>query len=245
MIVRLSEALEQNRRFLADASHELRTPLAALRGEMESVVEQTRPLAELSDRAGQRVGGGGSPGKNCRCAFCAFPGWMPARRSKQWERFDLAPLAASTTEQMSFAGGGQGCFASPAMRRGASAWKATAPASSRWWSICLDNAIKYTPAGGAIHLHVPRARRQGGDRSGGYGHRHSRPGALPHIFERFFRVDKARSRERAGRAWDWPLSSRFARRTAAGCDVESAEGRGSRFIVELPLAQKPRGKINI
>src|SRR5580692_11710779 len=42
MIARLNEAFEQNRRFLADASHELRTPLAALRGEMESVVAQTR-----------------------------------------------------------------------------------------------------------------------------------------------------------------------------------------------------------
>ena len=73
MIARLSEALEQNRRFLADASHELRTPLAALRGEMESVVEQARTLPELSDRAGSALGGGGSAGENCGCPVCDFP----------------------------------------------------------------------------------------------------------------------------------------------------------------------------
>jgi len=55
MIARLSEAFEQNRRFLADASHELRTPLAALRGEMESVVEQVLVLPELSDRVGSAL----------------------------------------------------------------------------------------------------------------------------------------------------------------------------------------------
>src|SRR5208283_1966511 len=55
MIARLSEAIDQNRRFLADASHELRTPLAALRGEMESVVEQARALPEWRDRVGSAL----------------------------------------------------------------------------------------------------------------------------------------------------------------------------------------------
>ena len=64
MIARLREAFEQNRRFLADASHELRTPLTALRGELESAVEEAGAFAGVAGQSGQRAGGSGSAGQD-------------------------------------------------------------------------------------------------------------------------------------------------------------------------------------
>ena len=72
MIVRLREAFDQNRRFLADASHELRTPLAALRGEMESAIADAGSLAGISRPRRQRAGGGGPAGENRGPAVCDF-----------------------------------------------------------------------------------------------------------------------------------------------------------------------------
>jgi signal transduction histidine kinase len=100
MIGRLHEAFEQNRRFLADASHELGTPLAALRGEMEGVIEQARALPELRDRAGSALEDVDRLVKIVDALF-AISCLDAGESQPAWERFDLAPLAAGTTEQMS------------------------------------------------------------------------------------------------------------------------------------------------
>ncbi len=99
MIARLSEAFEQNRRFLADASHELRTPLAALRGEMESVVEQALILPELRDRVGSALEEVDRLAKIVDALF-AISRLDAGEAQQERVRFDLALLAAGTTEQM-------------------------------------------------------------------------------------------------------------------------------------------------
>src|SRR5208283_1958537 len=98
MIARLSEAIEQNRRFLADASHELRTPLAALRGELESVVEQARALPELSDRVGSALEEVDRLVKIVDVLF-AISRLDAGEAQQEQARFDLASLVASTNEQ--------------------------------------------------------------------------------------------------------------------------------------------------
>ena len=167
MIARLNEAFEQNRRFLADASHELRTPLAALRGEMESVVEQARTLPELSDRAGSVLEEVDRLAKIVDALF-AISRLDAGESQQEWERFDLAPLAASTTEQMSLLAED---------KRIAVACNAEGKVSvdgdrARIKQVVvnlLDNAIKYTPPGGTINLNVHARGGKAVPGSGGYG----------------------------------------------------------------------------
>jgi signal transduction histidine kinase len=99
----------------------------------------------------------------------------------------------------------------------------------------LDNAIKYTPPGGTITLNV---RAQGGNAvlevaDTGMG---IPADALAHIFERFFRVDKARSRDAGGAGLGLAIVKSICAAHGGSVEVESAEGKGSRFRVELPLA---------
>jgi heavy metal sensor kinase len=233
MIARLNEAFEQNRRFLADASHELRTPLAALRGEMENVVEQARALPELSDRAGSVLEEVDRLAKIVDALFAISR--LDAGESQQgWERFDLAPLAAGTTEQMSLLAEDKGISVACNAEGKVSVDGDRARIKQVVVNL-LDNAIKYTPPGGTISLNV-RARDgkavlEVADTGMGIP-----AGALPHIFERFFRVDQARSRDAGGAGLGLAIVKSICAAHGGRVEVESVEGKGSRFSVELPLA---------
>jgi len=108
----------------------------------------------------------------------------------------------------------------------------------------LDNAIKYTPSGGSINLdvHAMECKAVMEVVDTGIGIPAS---ALPHIFERFFRVDKARSRDAGGAGLGLAIVKSICAAHGGQVHVESSEGRGSRFKVELPLAQLARPNMNI
>jgi signal transduction histidine kinase len=99
----------------------------------------------------------------------------------------------------------------------------------------LDNAIKYTPNGGSIKL---RVRASNGEAilevtDTGIG---IPAEALPHVFERFFRVDAAHSREVEGAGLGLAIVKSICNAHGGGVEVESAENKGSTFKVTLPLA---------
>jgi heavy metal sensor kinase len=233
MIARLNEAFEQNRRFLADASHELRTPLAALRGEMESVVEQARTSPELSDRAGSVLEEVDRLAKIVDALF-AISRLDAGESQQEWERFDLAPLAASTTEQMSLLAEDKKIAVSCNAEGKVSVDGDRARIKQVVVNL-LDNAIKYTPPGGTINLNVRasdgKAVLEVVDTGMGIP-----AGALPHIFERFYRVDQARSRDAGGAGLGLAIVKSICAAHGGKVEVESVEAKGSRFRVELPLA---------
>ena len=101
----------------------------------------------------------------------------------------------------------------------------------------LDNAIKYTPSGGAIRLNVHASERKAVMEviDTGIG---IPAAALPHVFERFFRVDEARSRTIDGAGLGLAIVKSICNAHGGRVEVESAESRGSRFRVELPLSNK-------
>jgi heavy metal sensor kinase len=234
MIARLSEAIEQNRRFLADASHELRTPLAALRGELESVVEQARALPELSDRVGSALEEVDRLVKIVDALF-AISRLDAGEAQQEQARFDLASLVASTTEQMSLLAEDKGVSVACNVQGSVHVDGDRARIKQVVVNL-LDNAIKYTPPGGSIKLDVSaredKAVIEVADTGIGIP-----PNALPHIFERFFRVDKARSRDAGGAGLGLAIVKSICAAHGGQVYVESSEGQGSRFKVELPLAR--------
>ena len=99
----------------------------------------------------------------------------------------------------------------------------------------MENAIKYTQEGGRIVVTLDRTTR-----SAVLSVKDNGPGipqdAIPHIFDRFFRVDKARSRETGGTGLGLSIVRQMVLLHGGTIRVESQEGQGSDFIVELPVS---------
>ncbi|MBN2370328.1 MAG: HAMP domain-containing protein [Vicinamibacteria bacterium] len=105
-------------------------------------------------------------------------------------------------------------------------------------SNLIDNAVKYTPEGGRVEV---SALADAGGHAVVEVRDNGRGIPAPHlqrIFERFYRVDKARSREAGGTGLGLSIVKHLAEKIGAQIEVESSEGRGSCFRVRLPYPQK-------
>ena len=98
----------------------------------------------------------------------------------------------------------------------------------------MENAVKYTQEGGTVDVTLQRIGRDAvmtvKDNGPGIPAEH-----LPHIFDRFYRVDKARSREAGGTGLGLAIVHQLVMLHGGEIHVESEEGKGTSFIVELPL----------
>lgn len=233
MITRLEAAFQQNRRFMADASHELRTPLTIIRGELEGIMRQPGVSSDLTDTVGNVLEEVERLARIVESLF-ALAKLQAGEAQARWDRFDLARLAAGTAEQM--------CLLAEdkeiSISCDAPHHVAVEGDSARLKQVVvnlLDNAIKYTPQGGAVTLKVGessgKAVLEVADNGIGI------PAAeQPHVFERFFRVDKARSRDFGGAGLGLAIVQSICAAHGGQVAVQSTEGCGSRFRVELPLA---------
>ena len=99
----------------------------------------------------------------------------------------------------------------------------------------LSNAGRYTNPGGTVGVRVGRADGcaylEVSDTGIGI-----EPDELPHVFERFWRGEKSRSRATGGAGVGLAIADELARAHDGRIDVESSPGRGSRFTLLLPLA---------
>ena len=101
----------------------------------------------------------------------------------------------------------------------------------------IDNAIKYTPRGGEVHASLSRAGKRAIIRISDTGI--GIPAAdLPHVFDRFYRVDKARSRATGGTGLGLSIVKQIVLLHGGTIVAASEENKGTTFTIELPLAPK-------
>jgi signal transduction histidine kinase len=232
MLARLSEAYNQASRFSGDASHELRTPLAIMRAELEALLRQPTPVP-LRNRIASLL-------EETERLSLITEGLFALSRLEAGEakvreiRLDLAALVNTTMDQVKLLTEDKGISLvvdapTPVMVQGD-------PARLKQVIVdLLDNAIKYTPAGGRITL---RTRAVGQEAvldvaDTGIGI----PAAdLPHVFERFYRADKARSRQVDGAGLGLAIVRTICQAHGGSVDIESVEGAGTTCHVHIPLA---------
>jgi heavy metal sensor kinase len=231
MIARLDGAFQHNRRFLADASHELRTPLTIMRGELEVMLEQADGAPEMQDRISSTLEEVGRLAKIVEGLF-ALSRLEAGDGQSGWVPVDLAKLATVTAEQMGLLAEDKDIVI-----RCESAGEVIVQGDrGRLKQVIvnlLDNAIKHTPAGGQV---IIRTRASQGTAyldvaDTGVG---IPAAALPKVFERFFRVDEARSRADGGAGIGLSIVKSITTAHGGTVTVESEEQRGSCFHVQLP-----------
>jgi len=232
MLGRLLDSVQTSRRFLADASHELRTPLTVIKGELQELTQEA-PLQE--DDLRERVGSvleEVARLEHLVSGLLVLSRLDAGERRGEWVDVDLAELGMSTAEQMRLIAEDRGIAIDlsalgPAIVRGD---------RSQLKQIIvnlLDNAIRFTPRGGLVSV------RTVADESGsvlevsdtGIG---IPPAAIPFVFDRFYRVDAARSREDGGAGLGLSIVKSIGAVHGAEVDVDSEVNRGSTFRVRFP-----------
>jgi len=236
MIARLDEAFQHSRRFVADASHEMRTPLTVLKGELEGLVGEPHLAEDLRARLETALDEVNRLANIVEGLF-AISRLDAGEAAAEWVKCDLAHLAASTADQMSLLAEDKSIEVTCVTPN--PVWvEGDRPRLKQVVVNLLHNAIEYTPRGGNIKLCVEakdsKAVLEVSDTGIGIPTQ-----ALPHIFERFYRVDKARSREHGGAGLGLSIVRSICQAHQGKVEVASAFGQGSCFRVELPLATPP------
>lgn len=226
-------AMDSQRAFIADASHELRTPLSVMRANAELLKrhpsqpvranhEAVDDIIGESDRLGKLVG-----------QMLTLAQADAGQATLSLSEVAVDELAEEVARGMRLLAERRG-VAFEAAVDGPLRLRADGDRLRELMVILTDNAIKYTDAGGRVRLEVRRA-------SGGKATvRVSDTGrgipaeALPHVFDRFYRVEKARSREAGGTGLGLAIARWIAEAHGGSIRAESAPGVGSTFTVELP-----------
>ncbi|MGH9751517.1 MAG: sensor histidine kinase [Blastocatellia bacterium] len=231
MIARLDESFQYIRRFTADASHELRTPLTVLRGEMEAMAGRL----DLDEEARATVGSSLEETERLSRiveSLLAISRLDAGEARMERIRFDLPELTTTTVEQMRLLAEDRQIALSCETNEDVMIEGDRARIKQVIVNL-VDNAIKYTAEGGAVKVSVgvenDHAVMLVEDNGMGVP-----ANALPRLFERFYRVDKARSRQMGGVGLGLAIVKSIITAHGGQVTVESDEGRGSRFRVSLP-----------
>ncbi len=241
MISRLETSFAGLRRFTADASHELKTPLAVLRADVERAMMETSSQTERMialEEALQEVRRMSDLVESLLTLARADEGRFDLRR----EPVELQPLVQEVYETALILGEAQGVTVNLPFTADVVVMADRTRLRQLFLNL-VTNAIKYTPAGGKVELGVGRHPDNVtfAVRDTGIG---ISAADFPHIFERFWRADRVRSRmsERGGFGLGLAISQWIAQAHGGTLTASSRLGRGSLFTVTLPLeneSQRP------
>lgn len=230
MLDRLERSFERERRFTSDASHELRTPVAAILAQADFALsdlatpeDRMEALRDIRLRAGQM--------STLIGRLLALTRMDAGQMRVELETIDLCDLAEVVAAQIE----------DGAAERNMTVLRAL---DGPVWAKCdqtmltqallnlAENAVKYGREGGYVRVGV---HAQGGEarlvvEDDGPG---IAPEAMPHIFERFYQGDS--SRQAGGAGLGLSLVRLIARLHGGRVEAESAPGKGSRFVIVLPL----------
>jgi len=231
---RLEETLSRQQRFAADASHELRTPLTSISGHARMLDEWALHGDEQTAR--QSVGTIRREAGRMRGLVESLLTLTRGDEGAPMEvgRYDLSALGKEATETARAAAEGR-----VSVEFVSNEHEVTAAFDRervlQVASILLDNAVKYTPEGGSVHVRVE-------EKDGGAALAVSDTGVgiseeqLPLVFDRFYRADAARTEEGVGLGLS--IARQIAEAHGGTIEAMSKLGVGSTFVLLLPR-QKP------
>jgi two-component system OmpR family sensor kinase len=239
MLARLEQSFASLHRFTADASHELKTPLMVLRAGVErALIHPATPgeVLQSLDETLAQINQMTEMVENLLTLARADEGRAPLAV----EESDLREVVADVAETAGMLGEDAGVTAVHTMPDAPVRLAVDRHRIREMLLNIVTNAIKYTPQGGTVALSLEQDPEWVtiNIRDTGIG---IAPGDLPHIFDRFWRADPARSRTgaRPGTGLGLAITKWIAEAHGGSITVQSRPGRGSIFTVRLPRNSQP------
>ncbi|MEK6334755.1 MAG: ATP-binding protein [Acidobacteriota bacterium] len=206
LLTRLEASFSEQQRFVADASHELRTPLAVLRGETEVALSQPREIDEYKESLALIKDEAERLSRIVEDLFVLARQPIDAPAKLMNEPVSLNQIAGDCVRAAQVLAKRKDLRMAFDEQSRSLTMRGDEELLKRMLLNLLDNAVKYTPEGGEIRLELSsqngNARLTVSDTGIGIP-----KDDQSKIFDRFYRVDKARSRALGGRAWDFRLSA--------------------------------------
>ena len=232
-LIPIKQAWERQTNFVADASHELRTPLAVMQTSLELVMGNREESVESQTKWLENI-----QAENRRMTKLVDDLLFLARADSNQQLIEkqLFPLHEKIAEVMA-------AFEPIAVKKNIQLtlhieneihYYGDQNRLKQLIVILLDNAIKYTPAGGRTEVALRQLDNQAelvvSDTGEGMSSEH-----LDKIFQRFYRIDKARSRDGGGTGLGLSIADWIVREHKGTITVTSTPGGGSTFKVQLPV----------
>jgi heavy metal sensor kinase len=234
MLDRIESSVKRITKFTADASHDLRTPLSLIRTNAELALR--RPRTESEYRATlSRILASSEESAQLIEQLLTLARADAGAAQLNLELAELLPVLQDACQQARLWAQAKGLDFQDSLPSEPLTLHMDAPAMERLLLALLDNAVKYTSAGGTVQLRAYCDARYTivEIADSGIGIANS---DLPHIFERFYRADQARSREVPGSGLGLAIARWIADGHKATIEVESSLGNGALFRVRVPLA---------
>jgi signal transduction histidine kinase len=238
MVERLDDAFERQRQFVADASHELRTPLTTLQIALDSVrldpgasLEDYRDVANDAKAATVRIH------RLVEDLLALAEGDGPLPQS----RVDLSSLAEAVAEEMEPLGERRGVQVLCTVSSG-TVVLGDPLSLRRALTNLVENGIRYNHRGGHVVIEdagVSPEWVQVAVRDSGIG---IPADEQPKVFDRFYRVDRSRSRAEGGSGLGLSIVTKIAAEHGGRIDLQSEPGVGSRFVLTLPADPGRNGR---
>jgi two-component system phosphate regulon sensor histidine kinase PhoR len=226
--------VERMRRdFVANASHELRTPLTSVRGFVEALEDGALQEPATAQRFLGKIRAQADRMATLVEDLLELSRLESGERPPRWEEVAAGEIAEGVVSSFADLAAGR------RLRlewhdRGAPVVVTDGERVRRMLENLVENAIKYTQEGGRVEV-VCLPAAEGGAR---LEVRDDGPGIAPEhltrIFERFYRVDKARSRELGGTGLGLAIVKHLAESVGASVGVSSEPGKGSCFTIAIP-----------
>ncbi len=233
LLDRLEASYATQQRFVADASHEMRTPLTVLRGEIEVALRRPRSPGEYQEvlnSSREEIERLSRLVENLLTLASADAGEGLAQR----ESVELAALAREVATALAPAAEAKRIALSVSADQAAEV-HGDRCGLARVLTNLIENAIRYSPNEESVRVRVIAEADwtvvEISDTGPGIAPEH-----LPHIFERFYRVDKARSRDLGGAGLGLSIVKALVESHGGTVEVKSRLGHGTVFAVRLPKA---------
>lgn len=233
MLERIESSVKRIRQFTANASHDLRTPLSLIRTHAELALRRNRSEAEYRQALSHILAASEETTRLIE-SLLALARTDAGETQLKIRQLDLTPVLQKSAPQASVLANSKGLSFSSSLSQEPMFLLGDSAAIETLLLAILDNAVKYTPAGGFVSFRSftdsGHAVIEVADSGVGIA-----PEDLPRIFDRFFRADQARSREVPGSGLGLAIALWLAEAHNGRIEVESQPACGSLFRILLPL----------